>query len=231
MPTDTPDIDYFPPVELALREPNGLLAIGGDLTPQRLLAAYRCGIFPWFSPDDPILWWSPDPRMILVPCELRISHSLAKSLRKNTFEVRTNTDFEQTVRACAAPRAGAGGTWIVEDMITAYCELHRLGYAHSVETWQEGKLVGGLYGVALGRMFFGESMFSRKSDASKVALAHLSRQLARWNFGMIDCQMHTSHLASLGAREITRTDFVEKVTALVNCPPVTDWRFESALFP
>jgi leucyl/phenylalanyl-tRNA--protein transferase len=231
MQPHTPDINYFPPVELALREPNGLLAMGGDLTPERLLAGYRQGIFPWFSPGDPILWWSPDPRMILIPSELHISHSLTKTLRKNTFTVRTNTAFEQTVRACAAPRAGTNGTWIVDDMIAAYCELHRLGYAHSVETWQNDELVGGLYGVALGRVFFGESMFSRRTDASKFALAQLSRQLQKWDFGLIDCQMHTPHLASLGAREIARADFVSRVRELVNCAPVSDWHFESAPHP
>lgn len=231
MPPEAPVTLHFPPVETALREPNGLLCMGGDLSPERLLEAYRNGIFPWFNPGDPILWWSPDPRMVLAPREFRISHSLGRVLRKKTFEVRSDTAFEQTLRACAAPRPGANGTWIVEAMIAAYCELHRLGYAHSIETWQNGELVGGLYGVAIGRIFYGESMFSRRSDASKVALAHLARQLDKWKFGLIDCQLHTPHLASLGAREIARADFIVNVRELVNCPPATDWHFESTLFP
>ena len=220
----------FPPVELALREPNGLLAAGGDLSPARLLDAYRHGIFPWFSAGDPILWWSPDPRMVLIPGELRVSHSLRKTLRRGKYEVRTDTAFEQVMRACAAPRDEEGGTWIQEGMIAAYVRLHRLGVAHSVETWLEGELAGGLYGVGIGRMFYGESMFSRRTDASKIALAHLCAQLERWNFGMIDCQMNTSHLASLGAREIPRIQFLEHLRELVNYPDIaTPWRFDHDL--
>ncbi len=205
----------FPSVERALRSPNGLLAMGGDLTPTRLLDAYRHGIFPWFSEDDPILWWSPDPRMVLFPAEFRISRSLRRTLRAGNFEVRADTAFEQVMRACAAPRNGQPGTWIHEEMIAAYTELHQMGYAHSVETWIDGELAGGLYGMSIGRMFYGESMFSRRTDASKIALAHLSAQLVRWNFGMIDCQMNTAHLASLGAREIPRKEFVETLQELV----------------
>lgn len=201
----------FPPVERALTEPNGLLAAGGDLSWARLLEGYRHGIFPWFSPGDPILWWSPDPRMVLVPCEFRCSKSLAKTLRNKPHDVRIDTAFEAVMRACAAPRDGHGGTWIVEEMIRAYCKLHELGYAHSVEVWMEGELAGGLYGVALGRMFYGESMFSRRTDASKIALHHLSQQ----DYGLIDCQFHTPHLASLGAKEVGRAEFVERVRALV----------------
>ncbi|OIR04742.1 leucyl/phenylalanyl-tRNA--protein transferase [mine drainage metagenome] len=221
---------YFPPVTQALRSPNGLLAAGGDLSATRLLEAYRHGIFPWFSEGEPILWWSPDPRMVLFPGEFKFSHSLRKTLRKGDHEVRTDTAFEQVMRACAAPRAGANGTWIHEEMIAAYCELHRLGYAHSIETWMGGQLAGGLYGIALGRMFYGESMFSRRTDASKIALAHLAAQLKRWDFGMIDCQMNTPHLASLGAREIPRKEFIARLQELINYAPVTTWRFDDDLF-
>ncbi len=220
----------FPPLAQALAQPNGLLAAGGDLSVTRLLDAYRHGIFPWFGQDDPILWWSPDPRMVLFPSEFKLSHSLRKTLRKGAFEVRTDSALEQVMRACAAPREGESGTWIVEEMIAAYCELHRLGYAHSVEVWMEGELVGGLYGVAIGRMFYGESMFSRRNDASKIALAHLARQLERWNFGMIDCQMHTPHLASLGAREIPRAEFIARLQELINCAPVAHFQFDPDLF-
>ena len=220
----------FPPVARALLSPNGLLAAGGDLSSARLLEAYRNGIFPWFSEGEPILWWSPDPRMVLFPAEFRIAHSLRKTLRRHAHEVRFDTAFEQVMRACAAPREGQHGTWIHEEMIAAYCELHRMGYAHSVETWMNGELVGGLYGMALGRMFYGESMFSRKTDASKIALAHLSAQLDRWNFGMIDCQMNTPHLSSLGAREIPRKEFITRLQDLINYSPVTAWRFDDDLF-
>jgi leucyl/phenylalanyl-tRNA--protein transferase len=217
-------------VTQALRSPNGLLAAGGDLSASRLLEAYRHGIFPWFSKGEPILWWSPDPRMVLFPNEFKLSGSLRKTLLKQEFEVRTDTAFEQVMCACAAPRKGQNGTWIHEEMIAAYCELHRQGYAHSVETWMENKLVGGLYGMALGRMFYGESMFSFRTDASKIALAHLAAQLERWNFGMIDCQMNTPHLASLGAREIPRTEFITRLLDLINYAPVATWRFDNDLF-
>jgi leucyl/phenylalanyl-tRNA--protein transferase len=220
----------FPAVTQALRSPNGLLAAGGDLSTVRLLEAYRHGIFPWFNEGEPILWWSPDPRMVLFPQEFKVSHSLHKTLRNSRHEVRCDSVFEQVMRACAAPREGASGTWIHEEMIAAYCELHTLGYAHSVETWMDGKLVGGLYGMALGRMFYGESMFSRRPNASKIALAHLAAQLKRWNFGMIDCQMNTPHLASLGAREIPRKEFIASLQDLINCSPVPVWRFEKDLF-
>jgi leucyl/phenylalanyl-tRNA---protein transferase len=220
----------FPPVERALRSPNGLLATGGELTAKRLLDAYRHGIFPWFNPGDPVLWWSPDPRMVLFPGEFKISRSLARVLRNGPHSVRIDTAFEQVMRACTAPRKGnQGGTWISEDMIAAYCALHRLGYAHSVEVWMAGKLVGGVYGVSIGHMFYGESMFSLVSNASKIALAHLARQLERWQFGMIDCQMNTPHLASLGAREIPRREFIARLQELVHCEP-TEWQFDSDLF-
>jgi leucyl/phenylalanyl-tRNA---protein transferase len=220
----------FPPVTQALRSPNGLLAAGGDLSAARLLEAYRHGIFPWFSEGEPILWWSPDPRMVLFPQEFKITRSLRKTLLNGCYEVRTDTSFEQVMRACAAPREGTSGTWIHEEMIAAYCELHRLGYAHSVETWMDGELVGGLYGMALGRMFYGESMFSFRTDASKIALAHLAAQLDKWNFGLIDCQMNTPHLASLGAREIPRKEFIARLQDLINYTPVTAWHFDTDLF-
>ena len=219
----------FPPCELA--EPNGLLAVGGDLTPERLLLAYRQGIFPWYSDDTPILWWSPDPRLILFPAELKISHSLQRVIRKNLFQVTFNRAFGEVIRSCAeVPRREGEGTWITQEMIDAYCLLHRLGFAHSVESWQDGKLVGGLYGVALGRMFYGESMFSRATDASKIAFVHLVRQLERWQFGLIDCQMKTAHLASLGAREIPRAAFVQQLSRLIEYPhPPGRWQFEHDL--
>jgi leucyl/phenylalanyl-tRNA--protein transferase len=216
----------FPPVEKALAQPKGLLAVGGDLSKERLLEAYRHGIFPWFNEGDPILWWSPDPRMVLFPAEFKISHSLRKILRKDIFEVKFDTAFEQVMRACGAPRKDQPGTWILEEMITAYCELHTMGYAHSVETWIDGELVGGLYGVCLGRMFYGESMFSRRTNASKVAVAHLCYQLERWNFGMIDCQMYTPHLATLGAREIPREEFIFRLKELIHyaeAPSAIKW--------
>ncbi len=220
----------FPDVDTALRSPNGLLAAGGDLSSSRLLDAYRHGVFPWFNPGEPILWWSPDPRMVLIPGEIRISRSFARVLRNAAYEVRCDTAFEQVMRECAAPRDGQPGTWITEDMIAAYCRLHAIGHAHSVETWIDGKLSGGLYGMAIGRMFYGESMFSRASNASKIALAHLARQLERWQFGMIDCQMNTPHLASLGAREIPRSEFITRLRELINCEPVKEWQFDSNLF-
>lgn len=221
----------FPPVSRALATPNGLLAAGGDLSTARLLDAYRQGIFPWYGDDQPILWWSPDPRMVLVPAEFRLRRSLAKRIRNAGFEVRVDTCFRAVMEACAAPRDGEPGTWITPEMVAAYTALHHAGHAHSVEVWQDGALVGGLYGVALGRMFYGESMFSRVSDASKVAAAHLAHQLDRWNFGLIDCQMKTAHLASLGARTVRRAEFLRRVADLVNYPAsLGPWRFDHDLF-
>jgi leucyl/phenylalanyl-tRNA---protein transferase len=208
--------EAFPPVEQALQSPNGLLAAGADLSPARLLDAYSRGIFPWFSVGQPILWWSPHPRLVLRPHELNISRSLRKTLAKRPFEIRADSAFRAVIRACAEPRSADGGTWITAEMIGAYCELHRLGYAHSIECWCDGELVGGLYGVALGRAFFGESMFARRSDASKVALVHLVRHLQALQFGLIDCQMYTSHLVSLGAREMPRREFCAQLTNLVH---------------
>ncbi|UCC57505.1 MAG: leucyl/phenylalanyl-tRNA--protein transferase [Gammaproteobacteria bacterium] len=198
----------FPEVELALKEPDGLLAIGGDLSVPRLLQAYRLGIFPWYGPGQPILWWSPDPRLVLYPQRLHVSRNLARALRKNVFEVTMDTAFESVIDACAAPRTNESGTWITTEMTQAYLELHRQGHAHSVECWQQGRLVGGLYGVSIGRIFFGESMFSTVSNASKVALSRLARQLVQWEFHLIDCQVHTSHLVTLGANSMSRNEFV-----------------------
>lgn len=221
----------FPPVDRALQEPNGLLAAGGELTTERLLQAYRNGIFPWYSDGEPVLWWSPDPRMVLVPEEIAISRSLRKRLRRKDHEIRTDTSFSDVMLACAEPREDQAGTWITAEMVSAYAALHRAGYAHCVETWMEGRLAGGLYGVSIGRMFFGESMFSRAPDASKIALAHLARQLERWDFELIDCQMATPHLASLGAREIDRKVFLRAVSELVNYPTrMGAWRFDDDLF-
>lgn len=197
----------FPDVGLAETEPNGLLAVGGDLHPERLLNAYRHGIFPWFSPGDPILWWSPDPRTLLFPGEIHISRSLRKTLRRRRLGVTFDRAFPQVIAACSGPRRDGAGTWLVPEMIAAYTELHRLGLAHSVEVWQAGALVGGLYGVALGRIFFGESMFSRTDDASKVALVHLSQRLTASGFVAIDCQVLSDHLVTLGAREVPRDGF------------------------
>jgi leucyl/phenylalanyl-tRNA--protein transferase len=215
--------DPFPPLDSALAHPNGLLAAGADLSPQRLLAAYRQGIFPWYSAGEPILWWSPDPRIVLIPSELKISRSLGKVLRNRDYVIRFDNAFAAVVQGCAnrgaveTPGAlDAAGTWITDAMRSAYERLHELDYAHSVETWIEGELAGGLYGVAIGRMFYGESMFTRVRDASKIAMVHLVRHLQEQNCGMIDCQMHTRHLASLGARAIPRSEFSRKLRKLVD---------------
>ncbi|HEY8117626.1 MAG TPA: leucyl/phenylalanyl-tRNA--protein transferase [Methylophilaceae bacterium] len=215
----------FPSIESALQEPNGLLAAGGDLSAKRLLQAYKLGVFPWFSEGQPILWWSPDPRMVLFPGELYISSSLKKRLRKNEYEIRFDSAFRAVMLACATtPRPGQDGTWITQEILDAYCQLYQLGYAHSVETWIDGQLAGGIYGVAIGRMFYGESMFHHVTDASKIAFVHLVQYLQQHDFGMLDCQMKTSHLASLGAREIPRMEFSLKLAELVNYPQVSsDW--------
>lgn len=210
--------DEFPHPDRALLQPRGLLAAGGDLSAKRLLAAYRRGIFPWYSDGEPILWWSPDPRMVLYPGELRIQRSLRKRLKRQDYDIRINTAFTQVIRACAAPRKEHDGTWITTEMIGAYRALHTIGAAHSVETWINGELAGGLYGIAIGRAFFGESMFARSPDASKVALVHLVRHLESAGFGLIDCQMNTAHLARFGAREISRHSFLLQLAELVNYP-------------
>ncbi len=222
--------DPFPEVERALAEPNGLLAAGADLSLPRLLAAYRSGIFPWFANDQPILWWSPDPRTVLFPSEMKVSRSLARTMRNTRFEVRADTAFDEVIEGCRRPRRGESGTWISAEMAAAYGALHRAGFAHSVEAWLDGDLVGGLYGVALGRAFFGESMFTRVSNASKVTLVALARQLEQWGFGVIDCQMNTAHLASFGAREIPRAEFTRRLRELVHYAPVpVPWRLESTI--
>jgi len=222
--------DPFPPVAFALRDPNGLLAAGGDLSPIRLLDAYRHGIFPWYSHGDPVLWWSPDPRMVLFLDQLRVPRSLRRVIRSGRYAVSMDRAFRDVMIGCAAPRPEQEGTWITPEIFEAYSTLFDLGYAHSVESWADGELAGGLYGVAIGRMFFGESMFARRTNASKVALAYLVLQLRRWGFEMIDCQMTTSHLASLGAREEPRTLFNQQLSRLVCLDPIPGpWQVESDL--
>lgn len=207
----------FPPPDYA--DPSGLIAVGGDLSAERLLEAYRVGIFPWYSADQPILWWSPDPRLLLDLNEFKISRSLKKTLAKGSFRVTLDRVFEEVIAACAVvPRDGQSGTWITKEMQEAYLELHGLGFAHSVETWFDNQLVGGLYGVSLGKAFFGESMFHRKTDASKVALATLVEKLRRWNFQFIDAQMTTQHLLSLGAKEVSRRIFLKRLQAALRHP-------------
>ncbi len=223
IPWLSPQHHQFPDVRQALDEPNGLLAAGGDLSPARLLAAYKQGIFPWFNPGDPILWWSPHPRTVVYPGRQHMSRSLYKTLRQGHYQVSFDSNFSDVMRACAAPRraidTGAiategadeipadSGTWINDTMIASYSRLHQLGYGHSVEVWRQGELVGGLYGLALGKVFFGESMFSRADNASKVGFAHLTQQLSLWGFQLIDCQVASQHLFSLGAQEISRDEF------------------------
>jgi len=237
----------FPPVELA--SPEGLLAVGGDLRAERLLEAYRHGIFPWYNPGQPILWWSPDPRAVLFPARLRISRSLHKTLRRKKFSVTLDTAFRDVIEACAEPRCTGkykcrgrqdaesdrrrhpgGGTWITPEMIEAYVLLHERGFAHSVEVRHDGRLVGGLYGVALGGAYFGESMFSRETDASKVGFVHLVKQLQRWGYGLIDCQLPSEHLFSLGAEQIRRRDFLARLEkALADPDRAGRWRFDADL--
>jgi leucyl/phenylalanyl-tRNA--protein transferase len=199
----------FPPIETALSNPDGLLAVGGCLSSQRLINAYQQGIFPWYSLGEPILWWSPDPRLVLFPENLNISRSLKKTMRKGHFTVTYDQAFAQIMQYCAAPREKETGTWISEDIFQAYVRLHQQGIAHSCEVWMEGELVGGLYGIAIGQVFFGESMFHKKTDASKIAFCSLTHQLSEWGYKLIDCQVHTDHLCSLGAEEIDRQAFAD----------------------
>jgi leucyl/phenylalanyl-tRNA---protein transferase len=210
-------------LEHALREPPGLLAAGGDLKPARLLAAYERGVFPWYSAQQPILWWSPDPRMVLFPEEFHCSRSLTKTLRNARYSSRVDGDFGATIRACAAPRRSGPDTWLNPDMIASYEQLHELGFAHSVETYDAGRLVGGLYGIALGEVFFGESMFSLERDASKVALARLVEECRARDIRVIDCQVASGHLASLGAREVSRAQFVALLRRYARRSPCGSW--------
>lgn len=216
----------FPAPELA--EENGLIAVGGDLREERLLRAYSMGIFPWYSQDAPILWWSPDPRLILFPKELKVSRSLRQTLKKSIFHITIDEAFQDVIRICAdLHRKRDGDTWIVDAMRDAYIRLHHSGYAHSVEAWHDGELAGGLYGVCLGSAFFGESMFAQKSDASKVAFVALVRQLMRWNFSVIDCQITTAHLKSFGAREVPRSEFLDILhSALATPTRKGHWKIE-----
>ncbi len=214
----------FPPLETALREPNGLLAAGGDLRPERLLAAYRHGCFPWYQEGQPLLWWSPDPRTVLFPDELHVSRSLRKRMRNGDYRVTFDKAFAEVIQGCAGPRSYADGTWITTPMQDAYVRLHEMGVAHSVEVWQQGQLVGGLYGLAMGELFFGESMFSRATDASKVGFVTLVERLREWGFALIDCQMPTRHLESFGARNIPRAAFAEALAMHLDRPSAADWR-------
>ena len=217
----------FPPLEAA--SPEGLLAVGGDLNPDRLLSAYRQGVFPWFSDGQPILWWSPDPRAILYPADLHISRSLRKSLRTQGFEVTADRAFDDVIQRCAESRNAREGTWITSGMQEAYCTLHRMGYAHSVETWQNGQLVGGLYGLAIGKAFFGESMFSQITDASKTALVALSVSLSAGGYHFIDCQVVSEHLNSLGAKAVPRYRFSSELKQAVETPVnETPWNWTTA---
>jgi len=232
------DDDPLPPTRLALgpgSEAPGLLAAGGSLTPQRLDEAYRRGVFPWFSPGQPVLWWSPDPRMVLPVADFKVSRSLAKTLRRFVrapgHELRIDSAFDRVIEACAhTPREGQAGTWIVPQMVLAYRAWHRLGRVHSFETWVDGKLVGGLYGVAIGRMFFGESMFAWVSDASKIALAALVAFCRQHGIGLIDCQQNTAHLASMGAREVSRTQFEQHLSRVSGEPDIADWTYDLCMW-
>lgn len=209
----------FPPLADALDEPDGLLAVGGDLSAERLLCAYRAGIFPWFSDNQPVMWWSPDPRSVIEPQHFHVSRSLKRTLNQKTFRVSCDCDFAGVMAGCRAPRAEQAGTWITQDMVSAYQKLHELGIAHSVECWDHNELCGGVYGLAIGRVFFGESMFSARSNASKVALYYLSRMMLDWGYELLDCQVHNPHLETLGARCISRPDFAARLAQLIDAAP------------
>jgi leucyl/phenylalanyl-tRNA---protein transferase len=222
------DPDWFPPLEHALREPPGLLAAGGDLKPARLLAAYERGVFPWYSAQQPILWWSPDPRMVLFPEEFKCSRSLRKTLRNGPYTSRVDSNFSATIRGCAAPRRTGPDTWLNNDMIASYEELYELGFGHSIEIYEADELAGGLYGIQLGQVFFGESMFSRRRDASKVALARLVDECRARDIQLIDCQVASSHLASLGAREVSRGQFAALLQRYARRQPRGSWTSAAA---
>lgn len=216
----------FPALSTALTDPDGLLAAGGDLSPERIIAAYKKGIFPWFSDDQPILWWSPNPRCVVFPEKLHISKSLKKKLNKQLFTVTFDQDFPSVIQSCADSRGEEAGTWITEDMLEAYIELHHLGIAHSVEVWNGDQLVGGLYGLAIGRCFFGESMFSSETDASKIAFVYLANQLQAWDYQIIDCQVENPHLLTLGAETIQRSEFQSILTTNIDSAPTPhQWEF------
>lgn len=217
----------FPAVSEALQEPNGLLAVGGDLSAGRLLEAYRKGIFPWYEEDQPILWWSPDPRCVLYPDQLHISRSLKKSLRKKNYKITFDTAFKQVIDCCAESRHDQEGTWITPDMLKAFQRLHTMDIAHSVEVWHDDKLIGGLYGIAMGSIFFGESMFSRRTDASKIALYWLAQTLLEWGFNLIDCQVYSEHLESLGAVTVDRQQFITHLDRHIDDPSQSLWNSKS----
>ena len=221
----------FPPARRA--DYPGILAVGGDLHPDRVLLAYQSGIFPWYSEGQPLLWWSPDPRMVLEPAQLRVQRSLKKRVKRGDYTITFDTCFAEVLAACAEfPRPDQDGTWLTEDLQAAFTALHQRGYAHSVEAWQDGELVGGLYGIAIGAVFCGESMFARRSDASKVAFVHLVRQLDQWNFGLVDCQVHTPHLERFGAHEVPRSAFLRKLKKLSTAPARPGpWTFDAEFNP
>lgn len=229
LPWLLPGSSQFPPTSNALEDPNGLLAAGGDLDPDTLLSAYRQGIFPWFDESQPILWWSPSPRAVIIPGQEHISRSLRKHMRRSDQEIRCNTAFEQVMLSCAEPRADEEGSWITEEMLEAYVQLHELGHAHSVETWQDGNLVGGLYGLKIGAVFFGESMFSRQSNASKYAFATLCQIAQSIGIELIDCQVHNNHLESLGSQDLERSDFEAMLAHLVAKPSTLEFPHGSHL--
>jgi len=215
----------FPPIARALTEPDGLLAVGGCLSTTRIINAYRQGIFPWYSHDDPILWWSPNPRLVIFPNKLHISKSLKKTQRKQIFQLSFDKAFAEVIQACASPREQESGTWLTTEMQNSYIRLHKEGHAHSMEAWYQGELVGGLYGIAIGQVFFGESMFHTKTDASKIAFISLIQNLANWGYQLIDCQVHSEHLVSLGAEEIPRTEFSTLLQHHRNLKPdMTAWQ-------
>ncbi|MCR8921833.1 leucyl/phenylalanyl-tRNA--protein transferase [Dasania sp. GY-MA-18] len=225
LPWLDPDELYFPPTDTALTEPNGLLAAGADLNPQRLLLAYQQGIFPWYEPGEPILWWSPSPRAVLFPQHIHISKSLNKRLKRQEFTVTCDQQFIAVIQACAdTPRKGQPGTWISDDIIAAYTTLHQQGHAHSVEVWHNDRLVGGLYGINIGQVFFGESMFSHSTDASKIAFVALAQNLAAWGYPLIDCQVANPHLTTLGAEEIDRSRFNHHLQNYILKAGVSDWQ-------